>query len=152
MKVKLGPYGENQTSSSATTKQKEEGAGSNESHYYHSVQFDCCVDCVFPVFYIQTLDSQVCEVLLFLFYVCIWILIKWDSLLEKGSHENFGISVKIFEIIKKDSIWVGVKINAVYAWWEKVRVLRYGLAKLIEPGTWHLDVVGLTKWLSWIMP
>ena len=87
-----------------------------------------------------------------LFSGCIWILIKWDSLLENGSHENFGISVKIFEIIKKDSIWVGVKINAVYAWWEKVRVLRYGLAKLIEPGTWNLDVVGLTKWLSWIMP
>lgn len=88
----------------------------------------------------------------FLFSVCIWILIKWDSLSENGRHENFGISGKIFEIIKKDSIWVGVKINAVYAWWEKVRVLRYGLAKLIEPGTWNLDVVGLTKWLSWIMP
>jgi hypothetical protein len=73
--------GKDQTSSSATAKQKEEGADSDKCHHYHTVQFDCCVDCVFPVCYIQTLVSKVCE--RFFFFVLVYIYDKVGFILRK---------------------------------------------------------------------
>ncbi|RDX98855.1 Peptidyl-prolyl cis-trans isomerase CYP21-4, partial [Mucuna pruriens] len=51
--------GEDQTSGSATAKQKEEGSFSLKYHDYYILCFDCCLGWVFRVCFVQTLVQQV---------------------------------------------------------------------------------------------
>jgi len=53
--------GEDQTSGSATAKQKEEGSFSHKCHDRFILSFDSCLGWVFPICFLQTLVHQVSE-------------------------------------------------------------------------------------------
>lgn len=58
-KLEIRLNGKDQTSGSATAKQKEEGAFSHKCHHDYILYIDSCHACVYPVCNIQTLVQQV---------------------------------------------------------------------------------------------